>query len=733
MKKLIVIVLLICIASILTLAEQRGITEDTGFLPKGAYIMEPAVKGYIPTTTQVNKYYHKSPWDRFTDDWNLLITETFDVSVPSGIDFTILFDPGTETIDFIDYTTPVSTLQQAAIERAPAWLRQDLYDNFRRLSLSFLADVCAQQILGAPDPYVDEVAFIFANLGPGYFNNDIYFQLPLECAEDVYALDEALDYVQIVDYGDSNDDDYYSTCVYTIKEENGEEIEVEVDKYYYYWFVVHPKLSDEVPTYINPETGNPADPPYGVFWRDYLWNHADAGYPLLSEQFAGVEYLWDRSNTETDAIDIVNQWISDVMEWNVGGERPIQPVRIYHLHMGYCGEHQDIRGAAGRIALIPSNCTSNGCEDHVWNEFWERGWIHWDGGDINNPLLYENGWGKTLSGVYSWKGNGYTWNCAERYSADVCTLYVNIFDSEGKPADGVNIRIYSDDYYGYGVATAARGTTPANGQSKFLLGDNQDYYIRLDGPLGSYPPAANTYVDLIEGSIPNETYYWEYTYDEASNTLSITEGPPNPSLDEYKMEIEFQCINETVYGQYFTNNEFGEEMETGWVDFFFADEPNYSSYMFYQPFEGYNISPDASQLSSEFELTSNETWYAVLSTRELSINRPLISGTVNIYTTNTGINEIIINNVPAEFSLHNACPNPFNVETTISFDVAKNADVRISVFNLNGQFIETLIDGYYSPGKYSLQWDAGGLATGIYLVSMQTNDETFTQKICLLK
>ena len=70
--------------------------------------------------------------------------------------------------------------------------------------------------------------------------------------------------------------------------------------------------------------------------------------------------------------------------------------------------------------------------------------------------------------------------------------------------------------------------------------------------------------------------------------------------------------------------------------------------------------------------------------------------------------------VPEEFVLKNAYPNPFNPVTTINFGLPMESHVEISIFNLKGQRIETLVNGYSKPGNYSINWDAGQVASGVY-------------------
>ncbi|MEP0826496.1 MAG: hypothetical protein HRF40_13520 [Nitrososphaera sp.] len=94
--------------------------------------------------------------------------------------------------------------------------------------------------------------------------------------------------------------------------------------------------------------------------------------------------------------------------------------------------------------------------------------------------------------------------------------------------------------------------------------------------------------------------------------------------------------------------------------------------------------------------------------------------------------------LPLNFRLHQNHPNPFNPETIISYDVPKSCRVKISVVNILGQLVSTLVDEYKTPGNYSVTWrgiDQTGtpVSSGIYLAIMQTGEFTGSIKMSLMK
>lgn len=84
------------------------------------------------------------------------------------------------------------------------------------------------------------------------------------------------------------------------------------------------------------------------------------------------------------------------------------------------------------------------------------------------------------------------------------------------------------------------------------------------------------------------------------------------------------------------------------------------------------------------------------------------------------------------FELNNY-PNPFNPNTTISFRLPEAAQVRLDVFNIMGQRIATLVDRYVEAGFYSVDWDGGAVASGIYFYRVQAGQFSETRKMVLMK
>ncbi len=89
--------------------------------------------------------------------------------------------------------------------------------------------------------------------------------------------------------------------------------------------------------------------------------------------------------------------------------------------------------------------------------------------------------------------------------------------------------------------------------------------------------------------------------------------------------------------------------------------------------------------------------------------------------------------VPSTTALNQNYPNPFNASTTISFNIAKAGDVNLSVYNLSGQKIETLLDEALQTGQHNINWDASTYSSGVYFYKLTTGDSSATKRMTLVK
>jgi hypothetical protein len=102
--------------------------------------------------------------------------------------------------------------------------------------------------------------------------------------------------------------------------------------------------------------------------------------------------------------------------------------------------------------------------------------------------------------------------------------------------------------------------------------------------------------------------------------------------------------------------------------------------------------------------------------------------------TNSPLTGIRNNSIaPKTFKLEQNYPNPFNPSTTISFTNPQHGFVTLKLFDILGREVRVIYQGEMTAGQHNINFYAGGLASGIYIYSLQINDQFICRKMTLLK
>jgi hypothetical protein len=106
---------------------------------------------------------------------------------------------------------------------------------------------------------------------------------------------------------------------------------------------------------------------------------------------------------------------------------------------------------------------------------------------------------------------------------------------------------------------------------------------------------------------------------------------------------------------------------------------------------------------------------------------------VSSFTTGSVVNIGNDGELPRTVTLDQNYPNPFNPSTQISYTLTEASDVALSVYNVNGQRVATLYNGAQSAGRHTFTFDAGNLASGVYIYQLRTNEMVLNRKMMLVK
>ena len=128
---------------------------------------------------------------------------------------------------------------------------------------------------------------------------------------------------------------------------------------------------------------------------------------------------------------------------------------------------------------------------------------------------------------------------------------------------------------------------------------------------------------------------------------------------------------------------------------------------------------------------------------DVNMSVSLLPGEFKIYTTvklptpeagiATSIFEKDENEIPVDFNLDQNFPNPFNPSTTISFTIPNSGIVNLAVYNSIGELVKVLVNEQMAQGRYTTNFDATDLSSGIYFYRLVSNGTVLSKKMILLK
>lgn len=161
--------------------------------------------------------------------------------------------------------------------------------------------------------------------------------------------------------------------------------------------------------------------------------------------------------------------------------------------------------------------------------------------------------------------------------------------------------------------------------------------------------------------------------------------------------------------------------------------------------------------STGIKLSSGEIVHSAkftgATTKTFTLTAPSTPGSITIYVTGAGgtnppnwnhgsnftvtvtpVSGISNNSeIPSEFSLSQNYPNPFNPSTNISFSLPKSEFVNLSVYDLSGKLVDELVNSNLEAGKYTTNWSASDLSSGVYFYKITAGDFVDVKKLTLIK
>jgi hypothetical protein len=218
---------------------------------------------------------------------------------------------------------------------------------------------------------------------------------------------------------------------------------------------------------------------------------------------------------------------------------------------------------------------------------------------------------------------------------------------------------------------------------------------------------------------------------EAPNNITYQYNSMGPArLDECTVGIENRLG--IIGTQVVCNNDYIEDELA--VKFAIAAPP--------PPLTWFSCDPQTGVLAPGEQQTVNVTFNAddidcevhtgLVSIMNNSMETPFVEIPVTIYTTPVNV-EDDSPAIPEQFGFQMVYPNPFNPSATINYSLPEAGEINLEVFNLLGQKVATLFNGYQNAGNHSIVWQPENLSSGMYLVRLANSDMVRATRVTLMK
>jgi hypothetical protein len=166
------------------------------------------------------------------------------------------------------------------------------------------------------------------------------------------------------------------------------------------------------------------------------------------------------------------------------------------------------------------------------------------------------------------------------------------------------------------------------------------------------------------------------------------------------------------------------------------DDPDINYYEVYKStvenFDPTGMAPVATLVETEYidqDVVTGSTYFYQVTAYDFSGNQGVFSS--EKMATATAVD--LTGEVPEQFSLSQNYPNPFNPTTNIEFAIPQAGAVTITIFDVSGKQVGTLVDEFMQPGTYTMPWNAQGLASGVYIYKMESGSFVQTNTMLLIK
>ena len=499
---------------------------------------------------------------------------------------------------------------------------------------------------------------------------------------------------------------------------------------------------------------------------DIAFFESDIAYAVMNDS-AGNDNLWKShdNGSHWDKLAISDGNISDLYFFSpqlgfvTAWSSPSRKIYKTNDH-GLSWDLQFFSCPFSDVAFINNTCGfacggwctfrhGRSCRGDIW--FTRDGGFNWTNTDsvegmitlctfINDSVGFFNeinGWSeelkKTTDGGMSWRTihppPNYNWVISDLYFADRQNGWLTAYGGDSL-AEGPSIFKTTDAGENWqmvwiepdtGGAWNALNSIHVNDSLGFAVGDGGFIVKIINGE--SYT-VLNTFTDLplTKVFVVNEKHGWVASgYENDQDFKSRLFRTNNAGKTWNKTDFEKYIINDMCFSDSLTGWAVGAD--TSGLGIILGTQDGGINW--YTAFEGIFPSINAIFIKDGVGWAVGDNGL-VLSTRDFT----------------SWVNQSTGETYPARYGLSQNYPNPFNSSTTIEYSVQTRLiasppyvpiQVELTIFNLLGQKIETLLDKKQKTGSYKVQWDASGFASGVYYYRLKAGDFVKVRKMLLLK
>ncbi len=258
---------------------------------------------------------------------------------------------------------------------------------------------------------------------------------------------------------------------------------------------------------------------------------------------------------------------------------------------------------------------------------------------------------------------------------------------------------------------------------------------------------AGTPLELVTTDIFGTTRSLTAPYKGAFEGDVALTGPPAPSVGEFSLIAPDNFASINLTGDSTTVVEFTWEVAESEGDVTYMillDSLNgdFSKPLFSTESDSNGIKTSSSPTFADLDETLDDLGYAQGASAELKWTVVATVGDSSRFA--NAPNTITISRLlgvgteeeiekPLAFSLSQNYPNPFNPTSNIRFTLPQANNVRLDVYNINGQLVQTLVNSRMSAGEHTVQFDAGTLASGVYIYRIISGNFVQSKKMTLIK